>query len=297
MELRQLKYFVTLAEDLHFGRAADRVGIAQPALSQQIRQLEQELGGALFIRTKRSVSLTAAGSLFYEEARNLLHHADRAVDKVSRAFSGMIGEIRIGFVESATWDILPQVISAYRQKYPEVQITPCHLHSSSQIEALLDGTLSIGITGIPVNEPLLMSYSIRSEPFWVAFPPEHPLGNRHTVHIGELSRESFITTNREVGKVYYDTMIQVCMEAGFSPAIVQTADEMHTLLSLVSSGLGIALIHESARHLRTDLAYKPVLGVSQSAYRMSFVWKKDPISPLLRGFLDTMQKLYPQQDH
>jgi DNA-binding transcriptional LysR family regulator len=293
MELRQVKYFVAVAEELHFGKAAKKVGIAQPALSQQIQQLEQELGGMLFIRTKRSVSLTAAGNLFLKEARLLLTQSERAMELVKRAFSGFVGDLVLGFVESATWDILPHVISAYRDQYPDIRITLRHLHTIDQINAIREGNVHVGIVGLPVNDPDLCVYVIKKEPYWVALPPVHRLAvSDSKIFVSNLSQEPFIATNREVGATYYDTMVKVCIDAGFSPSIVQTVNEMQTMLSLVSSGIGIALIHESAKNLRNDIVYKPLHGTNQYAYQMSLVWRKGDTSPIIKGFLEVIRHLF-----
>ncbi len=293
MEFRQLNYFVAVAEELHFGRAAKKVGIAQPALSQQIQKLEEDLGGKLFVRTKRTVALTDAGKLFLNQAKIIITQADYAVDITRQAFSGVFGELVVGFVESTSWDILPHVIEIYRKKFPNVKISLKHLHTVNQIEALLSGTIHIGISGYPVNNPSLSHHTIRKESYWVAMPKEHYLANKQTVFISELKNENIVATNRDIGAFYYDSMIKMFMDAGFSPQICQTADEMQTILSLVSCGTGIALIHESAKHLRSDLIYKELQGTNHHAYQPCFVWKKDNISPTLKCFLDIALNLYP----
>lgn len=203
MEFRQLKYFIAVAEELHFGRAANRVGIAQPALSQQIQQLERDLGGKLFVRTKRTVFLTDAGKLFLNQARLMITQADYALDITRQAFSGVFGELIIGFVESASWDILPHVIQIYRRKYPDVKIALQHLHTINQIEALQSGNIHIGISGFPANNPNLNFHIIRKESYWVAMTKEHNLANKQAIFISELKNENMVATNREVGAFYY----------------------------------------------------------------------------------------------
>jgi DNA-binding transcriptional LysR family regulator len=151
MELRQVRYFVAVAEECHFGRAAKKIGIAQPALSQQIKQLEQELGGELFTRTKRHVSITDAGKVFLTEAKLLLAQADHAKKTVEDAFSGNVGELVLGFVESATWTVLPRSLAVYRRLYPNVKVLLQPLHTVKQIHAIRDGKIDIGILGTPIN--------------------------------------------------------------------------------------------------------------------------------------------------
>jgi len=292
MDLKQMAYFVAVAEELHFSRAAVRVRIAQPALSQQIQQLEQELGGALLIRNKRNVSLTEAGAVFLSEAKTMLMQAEHAKTVARQAFSGIVGELSVGFVEAATWSALPQVVAAYRTQYPQVKLTLQHLNTAKQIQALQNRNIHVGIIGLPIDNPALSFHLIAKEPYWVALPPGHRLADKSDVFVSDLVREQFVFTNREAGPLYYDKIVKVCLDAGFSPEIIQSANEMLTVLSLVSCGMGIALIHESAKNLRSDLIYKRLLGTDQSAYQLSFVWEKANIPPTLQGFLKIIEKYY-----
>jgi DNA-binding transcriptional LysR family regulator len=291
MELRQVRYFVEVAEKLNFTRAADKIGIAQPALSQQIKQLEIELGGNLFVRTKRKVMLTNAGTLFLAEAKLLLEQAEHAKDIARQVFSGLSGKLVIGFVESSTWEILPKILSIYSKKYPNVKIVLRHLHTNNQVEALKNNTIDIGIIGLPINDSALHIHTIRKDHYWVALQKGHPLSCQKKIHITDLSNEKFITINREVGTIYYDTMVQICMSAGFSPCIVQTANELPTILSLVSCGMGIALIHESAKNYRADLVFKPLAGVDTIAYQLAFAWRKDNPSSAITFFVREFENI------
>ncbi len=158
MELRQINYFITVAEELHFRKAADRIGISQPALSQQIQQLEEEIGGELFIRSKRKVSLTEAGKAFLPEAISLITQSVRAVDITRKAFSGLIGELTIGFVESATWDILPSILKIYRKLYPEVRISLLRLSTAQQVKQLAENKNSWGDSWISGKRTFIMLF-------------------------------------------------------------------------------------------------------------------------------------------
>ena len=293
MELRQVRYFVAVAEELHFGRAADKIGIAQPALSQQIKQLETELGGELLMRTKRKVLLTDAGKLFLEQAKSLLAHTEYAESITRRAFSGLLGKMVIGFVESATWDILPRILSAYNQKYPDVKVVIRKLNTHEQSEALKNHSIDVGISGFSIEDPALCIRTVRQERYWVALPKGHRLSGQVAVCIADLKNEKFIASNRETGRIYFDMMVQTCMSAGFSPQIVQTADELSTMLSLVSCGMGIALIHESVKNYRPDLVYKPLEDVDTIAYQLSFAWRKEDTAPTLSRFVQEIDNLYP----
>jgi DNA-binding transcriptional LysR family regulator len=292
MELRQVRYFVAVAEECHFSRAAKKIGIAQPALSQQIKQLEQELGGELFTRTKRHVSITDAGKVLLTEAKLLLAQADHAKKTVEDAFSGTVGELVLGFVESATWTVLPRSLAVYRRLYPNVKVLLQPLHTVNQVHAIRDGKIDIGILGTPIEDSTMSIYTLKKESYIVALAKNHHLVSKAKINVKDLAHESFITTVREVGASYYDSMIKVCMDADFNPSIIQTATDMQTVLALVSSGLGIALINDSAKHIRNDVVYKPLFGTNQQAYQMSFAWRTENESQVVKNFLNVIQQLY-----
>ncbi|WP_051384777.1 LysR family substrate-binding domain-containing protein [Sporolactobacillus laevolacticus] len=198
----------------------------------------------------------------------------------------------LGFVESATWAILPRTLAIYRKLYPDVKISLQPLHTVNQINAIRDGKIDIGILGKPVDDSALSVYTLRKECYLVALPGDHPLVSKVKIHIKDLAQESFVTTLRAVGAPYYDSMIKVCMDENFSPSIIQTATDMQTVLALVSSGMGIALINESARHIRDDVVYKPLFGANQIAYQMSFAWRTGNESHVIKNFLNVIQRLY-----
>lgn len=296
MELRQVIYFIAVAEELHFGRAAKRVNIAQPALSQQIIRMEQELGGRLFLRNKRSVSLTDAGKAFLPEAKLLLSQADHAQQTAKSAFSGEVGELVLGFVESAAWDVLPKVLRQYREQYPNVKITLLQRNTADQVKEIQSGHMHIGIAGLPIDDPHLSVHIVRKEPIVAALPKDHRLAEKEKLYASDLAHEPFVTTVRENSNQYFDTMVKVCMDAGFSPAIVQEANEIQTVLALVSSGMGVALTHDSAKHLRNDIVYKTLCGTQLNGYQMSFVWKEQADKAIINRFLEVVRQLFPYQD-
>lgn len=275
MELRQLIYFNAVAEELHFGKASKKVHISQPALSLQIQQLEKELGGLLFVRTKQHVSLTDAGTIFWKHTKQILLQSEKAIHLTHESFLGNYGQLTIGFVESATWSVLPFVIKNYRNVYPDVKLTLQHLHTIKQIDAIKKNELDIGIIGLSPNDHDLDFHTIQSEPYVAAFSQEHPFCKKKCIKLSDLKYENFITTTRKVGPEYYDRVTQLCLKAGFSPKICQEADEMQTILSIVSCGMGIALIHKTAQNLRSDLVYKSLTGTHESAYELSLVWRKN----------------------
>src|SRR5262245_31720636 len=235
MEFRHLRYFVAVAEELHFGRAAARLGIAQPPLSQQIRQLEQELEVTLFTRTKRRVELTQAGHMFLDDAREVLARAERAVRTAQRAGRGEIGQLAIGFVPSADLDILPRVLSVWRTSCPDVEVTLHELLSGAQVAAQHAGTIQIGFLRLPVDETGLLIEPIQREPLLAALPRTHRLAGSPSVRLGDLAGDTMVLFTRDVAPGYYDVFIAACRRAGFTPRLLHTVS-IQTNLGLVSAG-------------------------------------------------------------
>ena len=203
MELRHLRYFVTVAEELHFGRAAQRLQIAQPPLSQQIRQLEEELGVQLFHRTKRSVQLTEAGQLFLEEACQILTRAEQAIQIVQRADRGETGRLTLGFVGSATYSVLPVVLKVFRKRFPEVLLSLHEMTTTQQVQALHEDRIHLGFVRPPIHEQELMIESILKEPFVAVLPKFHRLANETQISLRSLANDPFILFPRYLGSGFY----------------------------------------------------------------------------------------------
>src|SRR5712692_392002 len=242
MELRHLRYFVAVAEELHFGRAAARVRIAQPPLSQQIRQLEQELGLVLFNRNKRRVELTAAGRAFLEEVRRIFAQTARAVRTAQRADRGEIGQLAIGFVPSADLDILPRVLRVWSSRFPAVEIELHTLLPEAQVEALREGRIQIGFLRLPVDESDLVLESIQREPLVAALPRGHHSAQSPRVRLADLAGDAMILFPRHIAPGYHDLYISACRRAGFTPRVLLHPGSMQMNLGLVSAGLGVALM-------------------------------------------------------
>lgn len=291
MELRQIRYFVILAEELHFGNAAKRIHIAQSALSQQIKKLEDELSTLLFSRDKHSVALTDTGKVFLIESKKILEQVRQAETVASQVANGYQGKLSLGFVESALWNVMPELIRGFRNKYPKVEIVPHHMNTIEQIEALRNGHIDAGLVGTKFDLPGVNFLSIKKDKCLLAVPTWHPLAKRKKIDLRNLSNESFVAIRRESGPFYYDYFIQNCMDNGFSPDIVLTADEMQPLLAFVSSGIGIALIHESAKHIRQDLCYIPITGVSGPRYEIALAWNAYKDSIVLNHFIDEAKEI------
>jgi len=288
MELRHLRYFVAVAEELHFGRAAERLRIAQPPLSRQIRDLERELGTPLFERVPRGVELTAAGRAFLPEARLTLAQAERAQRSAQRAARGETGRLRVGFVEAATHSgILPDVLSFFRAHLPSVGLSLFELYALRQAEAFQDGRIDVGLLHSP---PLDAARWLRVEPFYrepviLAVSKVHPLAARARLTLGALAEESFVSFPRVVAPEMYDEIIARCRAAGFSPRIVQEATGWHTLASLVSAGVGIGFVPRSiAEFEQAGVVYRPVRGLAVEM-SLAAVWKRAERSPVRERFV------------
>jgi DNA-binding transcriptional LysR family regulator len=253
VELRHLRYFVFVAEELHFGRAARRAGIAQPPLSQQIRSLEAELGVALFERTRRRVELTDAGRAMLPEARAVLKRADLAAQAARDGASGVHGRLAIGFAGSLAFGFVRQFLADYRQQYPGIRLDLRELTSEQQREALLEGTIDIGLVRYPVSNPEIVSERLFPDPLVVAVNSNHEMGRGSgPLAVGSLAHEPLVMFPRHYGPPFFDQVMRLCYDAGFTPEIVQEAVQMSTIVSLVSAGIGSAIVPGSARHLRLD---------------------------------------------
>jgi DNA-binding transcriptional LysR family regulator len=284
MELRHLRYFVAVAEELHFSRAAVRLHMAQPPLSQQIRQLEQELGVLLFNRTKRRVELTPAGRAFLQEVRRLLAQTERAVAIAQRAARGEIGQLAIGYVPSADLDILPRVLRVWRARYPHVELELHALLPAAQVEALRQGIIQIGFLRLPVDDSGLRVESIQREPLVAALPQRHRLARGTRVRLADLAGETLILFPRDHAPGYYDVFISACRRAGFTPRLLHPGN-MQTNLALVSAGLGVTLMPASIRSLRRDgVVYRP-LAPPVPHVEMAVAYRRDEPSAVVPAFL------------
>jgi len=236
VELRHLRYFVAVAEELHFGRAAARLNMAQPPLSQQVLQLEAELGVQLLRRSRRHVELTDAGHTFLEDARRILADVDRAVDHARRAHLGAIGDLSVGFVSAAANHVLPALLVAYRQAFPKVRLHLREMTHSQQEGALIAAELDVGIFRPPVGDAALTCQRLWVEPSVVVLPAAHPLACRHALHLGDLVDEAFVLAPLRWGSAAAG-FLAACQAAGFNPHVVQEATELQTVLGLVASSL------------------------------------------------------------
>ncbi|WP_454677020.1 LysR family transcriptional regulator [Achromobacter marplatensis] len=263
MELRHLRYFTAVAEELHFTRAAARLGIGQPPLSQQIQQLEREIGTPLFLRLPRGVEMTEAGVQFLEDARAILASADRAIDTARRLGRGERGALTVGFTASAVFHpYLPRAIRAFRDRYPDVRVTLTESNTISLLRGLRLGEVDVAF----VRPPYLLDAEFESErvldePMLVALPPDHPLSRLTSVPIAALADQDFVLYPRPIGAGLYDAIQSACQRAGFAPRVIQEAPQMASIVSLVAAGVGISVVPAAMRHMGAEgIEYRPIAG-------------------------------------
>jgi DNA-binding transcriptional LysR family regulator len=241
IEIRHLRYFIAVAETLHFSKAAERLGIAQPPLSQQIRRLEQMIGHRLFDRTTRGVKLTLAGQLLADRARSTLDKVHDDLEQVRRLGRGEEGTLTVGFSGSVMFTGLPAAIESYRRRYPKVELRLRELATQAQIPALLDGTLDLAFMRDGDDASGIQVVTVLREPYVAVLPGRHALARKRALHVADLRREPFVLFARRLGPLAFDRTLACCERSGFRPNIVQEASQWPTLVSLVAAGLGISL--------------------------------------------------------
>lgn len=249
IELRHLRYFVAVAEELHFGRAAARLHLAQPPLSQQIRKLEEILGYALFVRTSRTVKLTAAGEAFLNSARRTLRNVRDDMEEARSIGRGDVGSLRVGFIGSGMLTPLPAMLGQYRRQYPRVQLQLRETYTSGVVQSLSKGTLDAGFLrdGDPTEG--IVTETLFSEPFVAVVPHTHSLASRTDISAAQLRDEPFVYFSPTAGTLAYEKSISLCEEHGFRPRIVQEAPQWLTILRLVGAGLGVTIAPACVRQI------------------------------------------------
>lgn len=289
MELRHLRYFVAVAEEFNFSRAAERLGIAQPPLSQQIQRLERELGVPLFIRTRRRVELTEVGRALLGDARRTLADAERIVTIAARAARGEAGSLRLGFSSAALYTTVPAILRAFLARAPGVAPTLLERSSEEQMEMLAAGTLDAAFVRLPIANPhpTVALRNVAREPLMVALPHGHRLAKRRAVAIRALKQERFIIVARTAARGLHDQIVALCRRAGFDPAPAQEAAEVSTIVSLVSAGLGVAVVPASVRSLQRErVTYHSIRG-GNAMTAMALAYDGGNRSRVLRLFLET----------
>jgi DNA-binding transcriptional LysR family regulator len=295
MELRHLRYFVGVAEALHFGQAAAKLQIAQPSLSHQIRQLEAELQTPLLRRTKRRVELTEAGRVFLEEARDILARSDRAAMIARRAGSGDVPRLRVGVGYCMDQTDIAAGVGVYNATHADVQVELRTMSVPRQVAALREGGLEVGFVRPPVSDPALRSDVIVREPLVVALPPTHRLARKSRIALAALANEPFVLPPREVVPVFHDAVLRLCREAGFVPHAPHEADHLQMIIAMVAAGAGVALVPSGARKFtHHPVVYRP-LQPAPDDLEISIAWRKDDHSPTVSAFVTELRRALAQQ--
>jgi DNA-binding transcriptional LysR family regulator len=260
IETRLLQQFVAVAEELHFNRAAERLHMAQPPLSQAIRKLESAVGAPLFARTHRSVALTPAGAAFLVTARSILRSLDEGVAQTRRVAQGIEGHLTLTFINIAPYAYVLRALRGFRNACPGVSFTMVEATTQEQVIALEQGRADVGFMRTPgTSTPYLRMAALCSETIVVALPAGHRLEAAPTIALGALKDEAFVASPRTLGKGFHDQLIGLCQAAGFVPNIVQHGRQMQTLVALVAAGFGVALLPASvATHAREDVVFRPL---------------------------------------
>lgn len=295
VELYQLRSFAAVADDLHMGRAATRLHLAQPTLSRQITALEHDLGVELFTRTHRRLQLTTAGEVFLAHAREILRRSESARRDANRAARGELGTLRLGFVQSATYDALPRLVGRFRSRFPDVRIDARFMTTLEQVPALRNGELDVGllrpqqpadprtrgdssgITGLSVRV-------IGRDPMVVALPAKHRLARRKKVSLAALAEDPFVLYTKEIGSTGYDAILDNCRRAGFTPDVVQHAIDAPTIVAMVAAGLGVSVLISPTPPIDPALvAYRQVTD-DLPTWEMALAWLPENPSAALAQF-------------
>jgi DNA-binding transcriptional LysR family regulator len=294
MELRHLRYFVAVGDEQHYGRAAQRLHVAQPALSRQIQDLEDELGFKLFERLPRGVKLSSAGKLFLEDARRILQQVNEATARAAGVAQGRSGTLRLGFMENASWHgVVPDSLRKFREYHPDAELKLNPASSADQIEEIRSGRVDAAFMyNILRDEGKLDQLLVAIEHLELAIPKGHPLSRVKRLRLRDLVSASFIWFPRREGPTFYDRLMQECYRGGLkSPHIVQEAGNEATVLSLVSHGIGIGWINETALwRCPKNVVILPVSDLD-IPLPVVLVWRKHNNSPLLEQFITDVQQL------
>ena len=285
VEIRHLRSFVAVAEEMNFTAAARRLHISQPPLSMQIRQLESELGVELIDRSRRAISLTEAGEALLAEARPMLLQFEQTLRVASRAGNGEVGRLTIGFVPSATNGPLPTQLRQFRTRYPAVEMLLREMRPDDLVVGLAEGSLDVCFLFLPLADPRFETKVVAREPLVAALPNGHPLAAESSISVADLKTESFILPARHQMPGLHALVLETCRAAGFEPRVVQQdVWQLQTVLGLVASGLGVALVPESAqRARRAGVVVNPLSDV-EPVVELGALWAQGNRSPTLRNF-------------
>lgn len=288
LEFSELHAFVVLAGELHFRKASERLFLSQPALSKKIQRLEEKLKGALFVRSRRRVVLTDAGKSFLPKAANLLQDAEDALRETEAAIRGRAGTLRIGFGIASVPEILPRTILRFRKLYPDVELQMREMPSARQVAGLIESRLDAGILRTPVTNRKLVCVPLFSEHLFLATPADVPF--RRKGGISGFRNSGFIFVSPSVSKTFYDRVLSLCLRAGFTPRVVQEANEILTILHLVRAGLGVSLVPRSALDLKVPGVRFHELGWREPLWHIGIAWNRNSEKlPLISHLVKVVQ--------
>ncbi|HZV74120.1 MAG TPA: LysR family transcriptional regulator [Conexibacter sp.] len=289
VELRHLRYFVAVAEELSFTRAAARLHMAQPPLSTQIRDLERALGVQLLDRSRRAVRLTPAGEALLAEARRLLVQTEQTLQAVRRAGQGEVGQLTIGFVPSAANSVLPGHLRTFRQRHPDVELYLREMPPDDLVRALHDGGVDLCFLHLPLLDERVETLVVSEQPLRAALPIDHPLSGRKRIAVAALAEEPFVMPAQYRVPGLHAQVTEACRRAGFTPKAVQKdVWQIQTIVGLVAAGIGVALVPASAETMRrTGVAYVPLRGDVPSV-RLGAAWRRDAQAPVAERFRELL---------
>lgn len=288
IDIRQLRYFVAVVRHGSFRAAAQAVHISQPPLTRQIQQLEQAVGAELLIRRSRGVEPTAAGAAFFKDAENILDLLDRAADRARLTGEGQMGRLDVGVFGSAVLDTVPKIMKAFRDLYPKVEVVLHDMDRESQLEALRDSRISVGLNRFFEPEPGLVWERLHTEEMLIALPSAHPLARQSSIRFADLEGEPLIfypRVSQPSGFTYF--LMRMFQQHGVKPHVVQDVDNAVTAIALTSSGLGICFVVEGAQNLQLPgVTYRRFEPEEKISFDLSMIWREDDDTPLVKAFLE-----------
>ncbi|MDQ1186109.1 LysR family transcriptional regulator [Agrobacterium larrymoorei] len=299
IDIRRLRYFLVVADEKHFTRAADRIGIRQPPLSMQIRQLEETVGARLFTRHAKGVELTAAGRVFQDTALDIVGRFEDAVTQVRRHAAGQTGRLRLGFAGATYFHpAIPLIIRAYRSAYPDVVLSPEQSNTPALLAGLREGRLDVAFIRPPVLEDGLLSVrACLDEDMVVALPADHPLCDHDKLPLDAVAGENLILFPRDIGPGLYDSIVSACNEAGVSPKLGQEASQIVSIIPLVAAGFGVSIVPRSVASIRNEGAvYRPIAGKSPRA-PIAIATRTDDHAKLVTSFVTSAVQIARSNTH
>lgn len=290
MELRHLRYYIVVAEQLHFGRAAKLLNISQPPLSNQIKHLEEEIGVQLLIRNNKEVRITPAGQHFLQAARSCIMTLDKEIAFTQRIAQGKEGIISIGFSGTMSFHLIPSIVKDFKRNHPGIDIRLQQLTTHNQVVGLIHGTIDVGFLVAPVLDKRIDNITILEERFVACLPKSHALANcNHIIDVSKLCDENWVMTPREAGHGYHDAIMSLCKEHHFIPNVIQTAQEQQTLVALVAAEMGVTLLPHSATYIKNDhVVYKEINSDIKKVSAMA--WNASLLTDAARYFIQYIEE-------